>query len=251
MARNIVGSVKTKNKVTLKHWEVNDVTGFFRKDRNCDAAITESTKIGNAPHVSANPRIATLNNLDRTVRVLVRVCNISTKIVTLPPKTSICGLHAVKDLRSLPLGDKDSLKAHATQHREETDKPSHFNGVGSTEQKREASKFLIQKQHVFSNMVLSSTYLDCPDLVQHDTHLENERQFKEPSRRIPPALIQEMLEAGAIRSHFSSNVTVVIVRKNDGSICFCFGNKKITNMRTVKDAFAIPPSTITTAAFSY
>ena len=180
----------------------------------------------------------------------VRVCNMSAKTVTLQPKTSICDLHEVKVLRSLPLGDKDSVKAHVNQHRAETEKPSHLDGVDlsdtklSPEQKQQASQFLNQWQHVFSK---SPTDLGCTDLVQHEIHLENEQPFKEPYRRIPPALIQEvrehlkeMLEAGAIRSSnspFSSNV--VIVRKKDGSIRFCIDYRKL-NLRTIKDAYAIP-----------
>ena len=71
--------------------------------------------------------------------------------------------------------------------------------------------------------------------------------FKEPHRRIPSALFQEirehlkeMLEAGAIRpstSPFSFNVAVV--RKKDGSIRFCVDFRKL-NSKTIKDAYAIP-----------
>ena len=40
-----VASVKTTSKVSLKPFEVKDIAGFVRKNRNCDAAITESTEI--------------------------------------------------------------------------------------------------------------------------------------------------------------------------------------------------------------
>ena len=85
------------------------------------------------------------------------------------------------------------------------------------------------------------------DLVKHHIKLTNEEPFKEPFRRIPPNLIQEvrehlkeMLQAGAIReseSPFSSNV--VIVRKKDGTIRLCVHFRKLNN-RTVLDAYAIP-----------
>ena len=88
-----VGSVKTTSKVSLKPFEVKDITGFVRKNRNCDAAITESTEIANSPNLSASPRIVTLSNPGKTARVPVRVCNMSAKIITLPPKTSLCELH--------------------------------------------------------------------------------------------------------------------------------------------------------------
>lgn len=83
-------------------------------------------------------------------------------------------------------------------------------------------------------------------LVEHRIKLNDGEPFKEPHRRIPPGLIeevrehiQEMMQAGAIRnseSPFSSNV--IMVRKKDGSIRFCVGFRKLNN-RTIKDAFAI------------
>ena len=81
------------------------------------------------------PRIETLNNPGKTARVPVRVCNMSAKIVTLPPKTSLCDLHEVKVLRSLPLGDKDSVKAHVNQQRVGPEKPSPLDGVNLDDSK--------------------------------------------------------------------------------------------------------------------
>ena len=85
------------------------------------------------------------------------------------------------------------------------------------------------------------------NLIEHEIHLEDERPFKEPYRKIPPALVEEvrehlkeMLEIGVIRessSPFSSNV--VIVRKTDGTIRFCIDYRKL-NQRTTKDAYPIP-----------
>ena len=212
--------------------------------------MTDYNKTVNTPNLSASPRIVTFSNPGKAARVPVRVCNMSAKMVTLPPKTSLCDLHEVKVLCSLPLGVKDSVKAHVSQQRVETEKPSHLDRVDlsdtklSTEQKHEVLQFLQKWQHVFSK---SSTDLGCTDLVQHEIHLKNEQPFKEPYRSIPPALIQEvrehlkaMLEVGAVRcsnSPFSSNV--VIVRKKDGTIRFCIDYRKM-NLHTIKDAYAIP-----------
>jgi len=83
--------------------------------------------------------------------------------------------------------------------------------------------------------------------VRHRIKLLNDEPFKEPCRRIHPALygevkqhIHEMLNIGAIReskSPFSSNV--VIVRKKDGTIRFCIDFRKL-HARTKKGAYAIP-----------
>ena len=71
--------------------------------------------------------------------------------------------------------------------------------------------------------------------------------FKDPYRRIPPALFEEvrqhlkvMLDAGAIResqSSYSSNV--VLVRKKDKSLRFCIDLRKL-NSRTIPDAYSLP-----------
>lgn len=91
------------------------------------------------------------------------------------------------------------------------------------------------------------TDLGHTDLIKHEINLTDETPFKEPFRRISPALYQdvrehiaEMLAADAIRlsqSPFSSNV--VVVRKKEGSIRLCIDFRKL-NLRTVKDAYAIP-----------
>ena len=84
-------------------------------------------------------------------------------------------------------------------------------------------------------------------IVEHKIHLTDEDPFKEPFRKVPSVLIQdvrehlkEMIEIGAIQesiSPFSTNV--VIVRKKDGSIRFCIDLRKV-NQLTIKDAYPIP-----------
>ena len=85
------------------------------------------------------------------------------------------------------------------------------------------------------------------DLIKHEIKLTDNEPFKEPARRIPPALFQEvkehlkeMMAAGAIRpSHSPYSSNVVIVRKKDGTIRFCVDFRKL-NSKTVTDAYAIP-----------
>ena len=84
LAAQHVEFVKTTSEVRLKPWEVKDVTGFGRKSRNCESAITESTEAGHFPNMTASPRIVTLSNPGKTSRVQLRLCNMSAKIVTLP-----------------------------------------------------------------------------------------------------------------------------------------------------------------------
>ena len=112
------------------------------------------------------------------------------------------------------------------------------------EQQVQMKNFLSKWNGIFSKSI---TDLGNCDLVKHRIKLQDNEPFKEPHRRIPPALFQEvrehlaeMLEAGAIRpsqSPYSSNV--VIVRKKDGTIRFCVDFRKLNN-KTIKDAYAIP-----------
>ena len=84
-------------------------------------------------------------------------------------------------------------------------------------------------------------------LVEHEIKLTDDIPFKQPIRRIPPSLyeeirehLKELLDSGAIResnSHFPSNV--VLVRKSDGSLSMCIYFRAL-NKRTVRDAHSIP-----------
>ena len=99
-------------------------------------------------------------------------------------------------------------------------------------------------KHIFST---GPTDLGFTDLIEHEIKLVDGTPFKEPYRRIPPALfeevrehLKEMLDAGAIReseSPFSSNV--VLVRKKDSALRFCIDFRKL-NGRTVRDAYSLP-----------
>ena len=95
----------------------------------------------------------------------------------------------------------------------------------SEEQRDKLKEFLSRWNHIFSKGV---TDLRKCDLVKHQIKLNDNEPFKEPHRRIPPALFKEvrehlaeMLQAGAIRpsqSSYSSNV--VIVRRKTGASAF-------------------------------
>lgn len=83
--------------------------------------------------------------------------------------------------------------------------------------------------------------------MEHQIKLTNEEPFKEPYRRIPPGVFNEvrehlkdMLDIGAIReSNCPLSSNVVIVGKKDGAIRFCVDFRTL-NQRTKKDSYAIP-----------
>ena len=99
-------------------------------------------------------------------------------------------------------------------------------------------------KHIFPT---DPTDLGFTDLIEHEIKLVDETPFKEPYRRIPPALfeevrehLKEMLDAGAIKeSEMPCSSNVVIVRKKDGALRFCIDFCKL-NGRTVRDAYSLP-----------
>ena len=76
---------------------------------------------------------------------------------------------------------------------------------------------------------LESNKLGCTSAIGHEIHINNSEPFEEWFRCIPPPLLEEvyaslwdMLDTGAIHPSQSPwcNV-VVLVRKKDGTLCFC------------------------------
>ena len=246
---NRVGVVKTTTKVTLQPNETRTVTGLVRKNFSAEAALTEPVDNEQTARVTVCPRIVRTDKPGSTARVPVRLCNMSARILTIQPKASICNLEEVKVLNRDPV--KELTAADTETDKQDANKAATKNmdfNLGATsltlEQKEHVLEFLSGWKHIFSQ---GPTDIGRTNLVEHEIHLTDEHPFKEPFRKIPPALVEEvrehlkeMLEIGVIRestSPFSSNV--VIVRKKDGTIRFCIDYRKL-NQRTEKDAYPIP-----------
>ena len=101
-------------------------------------------------------------------------------------------------------------------------------------------------KYVFSTR---PTDLGYTRLVEHEINLNDDKPYREPYRRIPPSMfdevrehLREILEIGAIRespSPYSSSL--VLVRTSDGSLRLCIDyrgvNRKIT---CIKDVHSLP-----------
>ncbi|MEW8316224.1 MAG: reverse transcriptase domain-containing protein [Candidatus Thiodiazotropha endolucinida] len=252
LQNGFVGIVKSTNKKNVKVEPFQTVTfsGLVRKSREVETAITENTDDASS-RIGVCPRVVALDTAGQNQRVSVRIFNVSAKAITVTPHTPLCQLQEVKVLRQADMGleETEDTARMATQTVDEMD-ASLPDGINldktdlSDEQKHRATQVFSKWNAVFSKDLKDIGHTS---LVEHRIKLTNEEPFKEPYRRIPPALIeevrehiQEMLQAGAIRnseSPYSSNV--VIVRKKDGSIRFCVDFRKL-NSRTIQDAYAIP-----------
>ena len=256
LQRSNVGVVKSTNKtdMIIQPMETATVSGIVRKKDNVESAIMEQTE-GATNRLGVCPRVVSLEKTGNYQRVQVRLFNISAKVVNIKPKSDLCELHEVKVLRSVdPITQKEetvNINQQQVKNKEDFTDDKEFlkkldleSSKITSAQKEKVAEFLLKRKHIFSKGI---TDLGNCDLVKHEIKMKDDTPFKEPHRRIPPAIFQEvrehlkeMLEAGAIRlstSPFSSNV--VIVRKKDGSIRFCVDFRKL-NSRTITDAYAIP-----------
>lgn len=93
--------------------------------------------------------------------------------------------------------------------------------------------------------------------VKHHIRLQDETPFKERPRPIHPndreavkQHLRELLDAGIIRESESPFASpIVVVRKKNGQIRLCIDYRKL-NMRTIKDAYALPNIEETFSALS-
>ena len=98
--------------------------------------------------------------------------------------------------------------------------------------------------HIFA---LESLEMGHMSLVKHKIKLDNYTPFEERYQQIPPTLfdevkkhLKEMIQVGAIRhSERLWASAVVLVRKKDGSLCFCIDLRRL-NAHTVKDTYSLP-----------
>ncbi|MCG8113688.1 MAG: RNase H-like domain-containing protein, partial [Candidatus Thiodiazotropha taylori] len=223
--------------------EVKTLHGIVRNVDHVDTAITEHINGSLSGSLTICPRLVSLKGQHTTVRVPVRVCNLSARTIEIPPKSILCSLTKVNVV------DSWTPDPSRKQEHESYDSPSNLNVQIDTnnlseDELVEAKQLLNKWSGVFST---GPTDLGKTDLIKHHIKLTDDTPFKEPYRRIPPAMyeevrvhLKEMLEADAIRpseSPYSSNV--VLVRKKDGSLRFCIDFRKLNN-RTIRDAYTLP-----------
>ena len=174
----------------------------------------------------------------------VCVCNLSVRVVEIPPKSLLCSLNSVNEV--------DSWTPDSSQKQDQKPTSASIEDLGikiegenlTEDQLLRAKQVLGNWSSIFST---SPTDLGRTDTVKHKINLTDDVPFKDTYRRIPPGLyeevrqhLKEMIEADAIRqseSPYSSNV--VLVHKKDGSLHFCIDLRKL-NSHTVKDTYNLP-----------
>ena len=107
-----------------------------------------------------------------------------------------------------------------------------------------ACRLLAKYHDIFS---LDPVELGCTHSMEHTIKVTDDTPFKEQFRLIPPLMVEEvrnhlreMLESSAIRPSQSAWCNaMVLVRKKDGSLCFCI-DFHCLNACTKKDSYPLP-----------
>ena len=237
--------VKTTNNFNIRigPGEVKTLNGIVRKAGDVHTAVTEHIDNSLSGDLTICPRVVSLKTPGTTFRIPVRVCNLSARTIEIPPRSLLCSLSKVSVVDSWTPDLSQKQEEKSTKMPEKLDVQIDENNLTSEELSK-AKSLLNKWSDIFST---GTTDLGRTDLVQHEIKLTDSTPFKEPYRRIPPSMyeevrvhLKEMLDAGTIRpsqSPYSSKV--VLVRKKDGGLRFCIDFRKLNN-RTVRDAYTLP-----------
>ena len=212
--------VKSTNRfpIVIHPNQVSTISGLVRNQNGLSTAITEATDKPHLAGLNICPRVVSLDSEGSTVRVPVRVCNITCKPIKILPNTHICSLSEVKVVDSWKPEKQSSTSNHeisSIKNLQELGIKIHEENL-TEEQNIKAKQILGKWEGIFSK---SFTDIGKTDLVKHHITLTDNKPFKQPYRRIPPSMyeevrqhLREMLACGAIRpsqSLYWGNVVLV------------------------------------------
>lgn len=182
--------------------------------------VNEGCKQGSSYAVC--PGLVKVNPNKHFSKVLVRICNLSARPVTVFQKSVICHLQEVNVVNTLDPSEASGLTVSGQVFAKPWCKSfwgCFISGVDKVEHFLGSWK---------SRFATGSTDLGYTDFVEHGIELFDPIPFKQPNRKIPPVMYEEvrahvwhMITAGAIRKSYSPfSSKVVLVRKEDYSLRF-------------------------------
>lgn len=258
---DIVGTVKLTSAVTLLPGHEHLVWGKLpEKSRGAPGCtvVVEPTHSRSIPRNVLVGRVVTPLWGDGWVPM--KVINPTDKAITIKRNAKLADVYPCLAAEELQLNDSSYLKSNslhvtAKQTSDLSDTPEALTECGLSDLdldscevsdgcKKEMCKLVLKYSDNFSKH-----RLDCGEVKDfvHKIHLVDERPFRLPYRRVPPAHYQklrmtlnEMEEKGIIRkscSEFASPLVLVWKRNGELRICTDF---RWLNARTVKDAHPLP-----------
>ena len=92
--------VRTTNNFNIRvgPGEVKTLNGLARKTGDINTAVTEHINNSLSGDLTICPRVVSLKSPCTTVRVPVRVCNLSAHVIEIPPRSLLCSLNQVSVL---------------------------------------------------------------------------------------------------------------------------------------------------------
>ena len=227
------------SKIVLGPNESKDIHGYTDReiDHQPTSAILQESEESSLPsYIDIAPSVINYDNT-KNAEVVVNVTNLTTNSIVISPKSVLCEIQPV----TIDEAVYDKIEdATAEQIFEDIQIDPHL----SEEQKSKLEDLLKKHKDIFSK---DETDIGHCDKIKHRIDLTNEVPFKQPHRRIPPSMIDEvrqhleqLLASGIIRkskSPWCSNV--VLVRKKNGKLRMCV-DYRMLNKRSVKDAYALP-----------
>ncbi|MCG8078832.1 MAG: hypothetical protein JAY75_21660, partial [Candidatus Thiodiazotropha taylori] len=146
---------------------------IVRNVDHVDTAITEHINGSLSGSLTICPRLVSLKGQHTTVRVPVRVCNLSARTIEIPPKSILCSLTKVNVV------DSWTPDPSRKQEHESYDSPSNLNVQIDTnnlseDELVEAKQLLNKWSGVFST---GPTDLGKTDLIKHHIKLTDDTPF--------------------------------------------------------------------------
>ena len=154
-------------------------------------AVTEHIDSSLSGDLTICPRVVSLKSSGTAVRIPVRVCNLSARVVEIPPppKSLFCSLNSVNVVDSWTPDSSHKQEQKATSSSLE-DLSIKIDSENLTEdQLLRAKQVLGNWSSIFST---GPTDLGRTDSVKHKINLTDDTPFKDPYRKIPPVLYEEV-----------------------------------------------------------
>ena len=247
-----LGTIKSTKSVVVPPGSRMVIKGLSHAASACcmpiSALVDESPRTILPGGLMLSPGLIRLTGGKSTERINVEVTNMSCHSVTLPANTHLCEVYKVGIVPSAEPAPVQTTCMQAQLPDVDDDFISQFDRSMENllpAQISEVRSLLRQWKDVFSQHSLDLGH--ATDVQHHIRLKENSAPFKERSRRIPPAMLEEvrahlkeMVDLQVIQrseSPFSSNV--VLIRKKHGSLRFCIDLRKL-NAITIPDAYALP-----------
>ncbi|RXN32180.1 Retrovirus-related Pol polyprotein from transposon 412 [Labeo rohita] len=256
-----VGTVKLQQSITLMAKQEHLVWGRLPSDTAMSpgsTVIVEATSSRTMPRDILIGRVVTPLWGDRWVPF--KVTNLSDKPVTLKRNCKLADVFPC-----LAVEDFELLQGFSHAQAPTSEEIARSGGTGDFKQRLKAVSLndididscsasdtakekLVQLLESY-NDVFSKHALDCGEVrgFVHRIRLTDNRPFRLPYRRVPPAhyqklrqVLSEMEEQGIIRKSVSEYASpLVLVWKKDGSLRICTDFRWL-NARTIKDAHPLP-----------